>query len=267
MIAVTSAAFADSSSNFRKEQARELFGRVRNLAVQNGLKVSDISTFVKAQVAKAMANKKPKFIKRVARTILEESKKYEMDPLFLLAVIQNESSFRTDARGPFGEIGMMQLRPGTAHWVADRFHMKWRGPATLEDPAVNIKLGAAYFNFLRERFQHHGRLYLAAFNMGPTNTKRAVEAKHWPKIYPLRTMKRYLHFYEVLTQNLHKDRTKSVIALAGKIKKHRKSGETILLLDNEDDIPDLTDFDAESIDAAITATEAELDLPNRNLLE
>jgi soluble lytic murein transglycosylase-like protein len=56
-----------------------------------------------------------------------------------LAVIQNESSFNPAATGSVGEVGLMQLRIGTAQ------QMGYRGTVQgLYDPETNIAYGMAY---------------------------------------------------------------------------------------------------------------------------
>ncbi len=55
------------------------------------------------------------------------------------AVIKVESDYQTDRIGAVGEIGLMQVRPGTAAMLG--FH---GSPSELADPAVNIHYGASY---------------------------------------------------------------------------------------------------------------------------
>ena len=45
---------------------------------------------------------------------------------------------------------------------------------------LGIDLVLPDFSYLRERFDYHGRLYLAAYNMGPRNVNRAL-AKRPPQ--------------------------------------------------------------------------------------
>ena len=135
---------------------------------------------------------------KIAQTIIDESLKYGFDPVFLLSVIQSESRFNPDARGGHGEIGLMQILPPTGSWIAEKAGLKWQGPDTLKDNISNIKLGAAYFAFLRDRFDMHARLYIAAYNMGQRNVDLALDKKIWPKDYPGLVMKNYVEFYSSL---------------------------------------------------------------------
>jgi len=63
-----------------------------------------------------------------------------------------------------------------------------------------IRLGAAYLAFLRERFDEHARLYLAAYNMGGGNVRELLKSGKWPKDYPRRVMKEYVTYYKKLKE-------------------------------------------------------------------
>ena len=86
-----------------------------------------------------------------------------VDVDLLRAVIGVESAWRADAVSPKGAVGLMQLMPDTAR----RF-----GTTQPEDPAANLKAGAAY---LRHLIDSHGSdlgLALAAYNAGEGAVQR-----------------------------------------------------------------------------------------------
>ncbi|BAI72217.1 membrane-bound lytic murein transglycosylase [Azospirillum sp. B510] len=83
--------------------------------------------------------------------------KYGVDPALVLAVIQAESAFRTDAVSPKEAAGLMQLIPDTA----DRF-----GVADVFDPKQNITGGVRYLRWLLAYFQGDVTLALAGYNAG-----------------------------------------------------------------------------------------------------
>lgn len=133
--------------------------------------------------------------KEVTRRILASSLELELDPLFVMSVILTESTFNPLARGTSGEIGLMQLLPETAKWIAQKNGRKFRGPESLKDPVTNIDLGTLYLSYLRDKFSSHARLYISAYNMGPTNVKRALRKSVWPKDYALKIMNHYKNLY------------------------------------------------------------------------
>ena len=70
---------------------------------------------------------------------LQEAAKAGLPYALVDAVIKIESDYRPDRIGDVGEIGLMQVRPGTAAM------MGFRGPpGELADPATNIHYGATY---------------------------------------------------------------------------------------------------------------------------
>jgi soluble lytic murein transglycosylase len=112
----------------------------------------------------------------------------------------NESSFNPGTHGSFGEIGLMQIKPSTAEWIAAKYKLTYMGANDLEDPVENIKLGSAFLSWLREKYDNHGRLYLSAYNMGPGNVKSALERNIWPKEYASRVMEHYIRYYTELSK-------------------------------------------------------------------
>ena len=183
----------------RVEHARELLGKRYK---KSAVRASEAHASLEQSVLKAVTKGLPAKYKRrshdVAQAIIVEANKHQLDPFFVMAVIAGESSFNPDALGPVGEIGLMQLRPATGEWMAKRLKVSWKGEKTLKDPLSNIRLGTAYLAWLRGKFQGHGQLYLAAYNMGPKNVKDALSRKVRPKDYPRHVMKRYLAFYQDL---------------------------------------------------------------------
>jgi soluble lytic murein transglycosylase len=182
--------------SLRVEHARELMGPrykksiVSRFEHNNGFE-QNIYEVVEKRLPKTFKSKAT----LIASTIIEEANKNSLDPYFVMAVISGESSFNPNAVGPVGEIGLMQIRLATGKWMAQIVKSKWDGEKTLRDPVANIKLGVAYLSWLRAKFEGHGQLYLAAYNMGPKSVKNAVSRNVFPKDYPIHVMKRYIAFY------------------------------------------------------------------------
>lgn len=189
----------DVQKRLRLEHAQELLGRhYAKSLVRNGENIKKINSQIYRWTRERLPTRYKKDHAKIAQTIIDESLKFGFDPVFLLSVIQSESRFNPDARGGHGEIGLMQILPPTGSWIAEKAGIKWRGPNTLKDNIANIKLGAAYFAFLRDRFDMHARLYIAAYNMGQRNVDLALDKKIWPKDYPGLVMKNYIEFYSSL---------------------------------------------------------------------
>lgn len=94
----------------------------------------------------------------------------EVGAPLLQAVAWRESSWRQDAVSDRGAVGVGQVLPATATWVADRL----AGGADL-DPAVvehNVELSARYLRWLIDRYDGDVAAALAAYHQGPEAVAR-----------------------------------------------------------------------------------------------
>jgi soluble lytic murein transglycosylase len=100
-----------------------------------------------------------------------------IDPAWAFAIIRAETAWQTDAQSGADARGLMQLLPGTAKLVARRSGLPYNGGASLYDPAINIPLGTQYLANLAVRFDGSPWLASAAYNAGPGNAQRWVDAR------------------------------------------------------------------------------------------
>lgn len=143
------------------------FGGLRDLAAQPRLE--RVQTILQERASRLSLRVR----KRVANELARAEDEHGLDPLLLLAVIDQESRYDPAARGPRGSLGLMQVRPFVAKEVAGRLGIPWEGPATLADPVLNVRIGAAYLAEMRRMYAEE-RLALAAYNMGPYRVKRIL---------------------------------------------------------------------------------------------
>lgn len=103
--------------------------------------------------------------------VLPVSQETGMDPLFLYAMIRQESLFNGFARSSVGARGLLQLMPATgAEAAASEAWPAGYTETDLNRPFINLRLGASYFERQVQFF--NGNLYaaLAAYNAGAGNT-------------------------------------------------------------------------------------------------
>lgn len=194
----------------RLTHAKELLGsRYKKSSVRKGESVKKINSLVYSNVKERLSKTYQPKRQKIAQAIIDEALKYRFDPIFLLSVIQSESSFRPRLLGSYGEIGLMQIKPSTAEWIAKKMNLKYKDADDLYDPVKNIQLGAAFLSYLRDRFDSHAQLYLSAYNMGQRNVDIALEKNVWPKDYVERVMRQYVDFYA----NLPKRATTAPVSL------------------------------------------------------
>jgi soluble lytic murein transglycosylase len=93
-----------------------------------------------------------------------------LDPVLVAAVVRCESRFRTNAVSPRGAIGLMQIMPETATWIAQQLEIPDFEVARLHEPNVNLRLGTWYLRYVLDRF---GELdaALMAYNAGPAHVE------------------------------------------------------------------------------------------------
>lgn len=164
---------ADTDASTRIQAAR--------LAERWGWYAQAIATLAQANEWSDVALRYPRpFSEEVARA----SARAQLPPDWLMAVMRQESLFRSDALSRAGARGLMQLRPGTATAVARRWHLPVPSAEQLSDPQVSLNLGAAYLRELLDRFNGQLGPALAAYNAGNAPVTRwmpasAMDADIW----------------------------------------------------------------------------------------
>jgi soluble lytic murein transglycosylase-like protein len=106
----------------------------------------------------------------LANVIFDESTRFGIDPLLILAVIIAESSFKKHQVSEMGAEGLMQLMPSTAHAVAAKWGIEWPQKEGLRNPGLNVRVGAAYLFELILKFKDIKRA-ITAYNIGEAVTK------------------------------------------------------------------------------------------------
>ncbi|UJX42174.1 transglycosylase SLT domain-containing protein [Desulfovibrio sp. JY] len=103
------------------------------------------------------------------RLVVAALKGSGIDPDMVYSLIRQESFFDPKVVSGAGAVGLMQLMPDTARSVARSLGLKVKR-RDLFDPAVNIRLGVAFF---RERVEKAGSLAaaLAGYNAGQTRAR------------------------------------------------------------------------------------------------
>jgi soluble lytic murein transglycosylase len=128
---------------------------------------------------------------RLAEVVYDESKKYQYDPMFVLAIILTESSFRRGQQSPVGARGLMQVVPFVGQDLASRSGIDWQGSQTLFDAETNIRLGTLH---LFEQILKFGdvKKAIVAYNMGETRLRGLIRhGKEIPRSYLSKVLDNY----------------------------------------------------------------------------
>ncbi|WP_407308447.1 lytic transglycosylase domain-containing protein [Desulfosporosinus sp. SB140] len=91
---------------------------------------------------------------------------YGVDPLFVVAIIREESKFFPQSQSHKGAIGLMQLMPTTAQSIAESLGDKKYTNEDLLNPEKNIQYGTWYLSSLEKVFSNNLILVIAAYNGG-----------------------------------------------------------------------------------------------------
>ncbi|MFL6468172.1 MAG: transglycosylase SLT domain-containing protein, partial [Pyrinomonadaceae bacterium] len=104
--------------------------------------------------------------------LLREAGKRKIDPRFLLAIMKQESVFKSGAKSPAGARGLLQLVFDTAIKYKDDAGFPNLEPDDLYKPSVNIAIGSQYVAFLRDEFDGLYEGIAASYNGGEDNALR-----------------------------------------------------------------------------------------------
>ena len=105
----------------------------------------------------------------VRQLIVAEAKRYDVPPAFALAVAWQESGWQQHVVSGAGAIGVMQLMPDTADWVAEAMLGTPVDPA---DPRQNVRAGVRLLAHYLDRYDADRGLVLAAYYQGQAATDR-----------------------------------------------------------------------------------------------
>lgn len=108
--------------------------------------------------------------------ITEYAHKYRVQKHLVEAVMHAESKFDQKAVSHVGAVGMMQLMPKTAEWIAQEGELQY---TDLKEPRQNIMLGTWYIDYLLKKYHNNEVLVLAAYNAGRGNVDEWITEYGW----------------------------------------------------------------------------------------
>lgn len=108
--------------------------------------------------------------------ITQYSKKYNLDPYLVAAVIKTESNFNEKAKSNKNAYGLMQITPDTAEWAAEKMNVDNFTTEMLYNPEFNIMMGCWYLNNLKKEFGGNLEVVLAAYNGGRGNVQKWLKS-------------------------------------------------------------------------------------------
>lgn len=114
---------------------------------------------------------------KYSKEIVMYSSEFNVDSAIVASVANAESNFREDAVSNKGAVGIMQLLPSTAEWVANRMGEKF-DEDLLKNGEYNLKLGSYYLAYLFDFFDDRN-LAICAYNAGQGNVSNWLKDKRY----------------------------------------------------------------------------------------
>ncbi|MBX2805696.1 MAG: lytic transglycosylase domain-containing protein [Hyphomicrobiales bacterium] len=120
------------------------------------------------------------------------------------ALTRQESEFNPGVVSPAGAVGLMQLLPSTAKFVARRNKVPYAKRKLSSDPAYNVSLGSAFLHQLISNYDGSYIMALAGYNAGPGRVRRwskelgdprdsKVDPIDWIERIPFTETRDYVH--------------------------------------------------------------------------
>jgi soluble lytic murein transglycosylase len=106
------------------------------------------------------------------KEIKESAEKHNIDPFLIAALIRVETNYKYHLESSKGAMGLMQIMPDTANWIAEAAKVQTFIPADLLKPDVNIFLGAWYMSWLTKHYNGNVVYAIAAYNAGQGNVNQ-----------------------------------------------------------------------------------------------
>jgi soluble lytic murein transglycosylase len=105
--------------------------------------------------------------------IRQQAAQKHVDPALIAGVIYAETKFEPRDSAA-GAVGLMQVMPQTALFLAHRSGATTFRTSDLENPQVNIAYGSYYLRYLLREYHGDLTMALAAYNGGESNVDRWV---------------------------------------------------------------------------------------------
>ncbi|HEX2916748.1 MAG TPA: transglycosylase SLT domain-containing protein [Chloroflexia bacterium] len=108
--------------------------------------------------------------------VLEQSRRFDMDPLLIVSMLKQESSFDPDAGSGAGALGLSQVMPETGKAIAVNLDKPEFSPEDLFRPYTAIEFGTFYLSARLKDFDGNPYEALAGYNGGAGNVYRWSKA-------------------------------------------------------------------------------------------
>jgi len=181
-----------------RQEAVDAFDRARASVWDDPLSLAQLAFFLRQQGFHGLAARSalrmallwphgsiysaPREVQRLAYPLAytdlltTEAQVRDLDPLILASLIRQESLFEPSATSSAGARGMGQVMPATGKGIARNLGVEGFTAEDLYWPFISVQFGAYYLAVQMNVFDDQILVALAAYNGGPGNTRRWLEA-------------------------------------------------------------------------------------------
>jgi soluble lytic murein transglycosylase-like protein len=131
---------------------------------------------------------------KIARTVIEESKKHDIPVSLFLAIMKKESNFDVNARSSVNAMGVMQIHPLTWDAYTRKLNLDVSRKMAF-DPVLNIMVSAALLSDLRDQYMKKGYeetvlwdYILSSYYAGGQSLKEGLKKNH---MYYIKKIRQY----------------------------------------------------------------------------
>jgi len=118
-------------------------------------------------------------LRKIADSVYDEAKDYDIDYRLVLAVMKVESNFKSNAISKKGARGLLQIKPSLARYVSKETGVAIKSPKCLDEPEKNIRIGVSHLSWLMEKFENINTA-LHAYNVGWGRIKPSTSEEDGP---------------------------------------------------------------------------------------
>jgi soluble lytic murein transglycosylase len=101
------------------------------------------------------------------------SNSINLNPALVIGLIRQESRFESQIVSSADAVGLMQIIPDTAAWIAGKKGVK---NYNLQNPDQNVEFGTWYLDYTHREFGNNTMLAVASYNAGPGRVKQWVNS-------------------------------------------------------------------------------------------
>lgn len=139
-------------------------------------------------------------------TLDKAAKKEGLDPAWVYGLVRQESRFIPEVRSSAGAMGLMQVMPSTAKWIASKKGIKRFDSADALEVSTNVEFGTYYLRLAWEKLDYSQVLASAGYNAGPGRARKwqadtPLEAAIYIESIPFSETRDYVK--KVMTNTMH----------------------------------------------------------------